>query len=124
MADGRKPNALKALEEARKTAMARAEEQSHEEEKRDYSDLSFEDCFIRLLVEMYSSQLKLGFGVMPDGMAVFARLSYPSASSDPRAGRVSFLVSNEHTSLLLKCMDALDATERSNFWKPDRYAAS
>jgi hypothetical protein len=122
MANGRQPNALKALEEARKTAMARAEEQSHEEARQDHSDLSFEDCFVRLLVEMYASQLKLGFGVMPDGMACFARLSYPAASTDPRAGRVSFVVSNDHGSLLLKCMDALDASEKSQYWKADRYA--
>lgn len=124
MANERQPNALKALEEARKTAMARAEEQSHEDEKQDHSDLSFEDCFVRLLVEMYASQLKVGFGVMPDGMACFCRLSYPSASKDARAGRVSFLVSNEHTALLLKCMDALDASEKSQYWKPDRYATT
>lgn len=124
MANGRKPDALKALEEARKEAMARAEEQTEETAKQDYSDLSFEDCFIRLFIEMYASQLKVGFGVMPDGMACFARLSYPAASKDPRAGRVSFIVSNEHSALLLKCMDALDASEKSQYWKPDRYAAS
>lgn len=122
MPGNRKPDSLKALEEARRQAMARAEEQTEEQPATDFSDLSFEECFVRLLIEMYASQLKLGFGVMPDGMACFARLSYPTTSQDPRRGMVSFVVSDNHTSLLLKCLASLDASEKSKFWKTDSFA--
>jgi hypothetical protein len=71
---------------------------------------------------MYMSGLKVGMGVMPDGMAVYVRLSMPKDAEDPRAGYVAFVVSNEPRSVLNKALDALEATVQSNYWKPDRFA--
>src|SRR5689334_10662340 len=95
MARQQPPDALKALQDARKTAMVRAEERDEGEQPADVGNLSVEECLVRLLIEMYASELTLGMGVMPDGMAVYARLRYPTSCKDPRAGLVSFVVHND-----------------------------
>jgi hypothetical protein len=118
----RRPDALKALEDARKAAMARAEESANAEAEAEALDLDEAECFVRLVIGMYASQLKVGMGVMPDGMAIYIRLSIPKTSSDSRAGMVSFVVSNDTTAVLLKAVSALEASAQSNFWKPDRFA--
>lgn len=117
-----KPDALKALQQARKDAASRAEKAAAEAPKVDDIDLDEAECFVRLVISMYASQLRLGMGVMPDGMAVFVRLSIPSASTDPRAGMVSFVVSDDTTSVLRKAVSALEAPAKPPWWKPDQFA--
>jgi hypothetical protein len=116
-----KPDALKALQEARKAAMARAEERDQEEQVVSL-DLSIEEAVIQLCINMFASELKLGMGVMPDGMALYIRLSVPPTSKDPHAGYVAFAVSNEAESLLNKAIQAMEASVQSNWWKPDKFA--
>lgn len=122
MATRKQPDALKALEEARRTAAARAEERENLEPEPDVLEESVEDCMLRLVINMYASELKLGMGVMPDGMAVWCRLGFPKTSRDPRAGLVSFCVSDTLQAVLLKAMAALESSEKSQYWKPDQYA--
>jgi hypothetical protein len=116
------PDALRALEAAKKTAKARAQAEAAAAPKQDPSDRDETECFIHLVISMYSAGLKMGVGVMPDGMAIYIRLSFPSTSTDERAGMVSFLVSQDTKSVLNKAVDALEASERSQYWKVDRYA--
>lgn len=116
-----KPDALKALQEAKRAAMARAEAKEAETQVQDL-DLTPEECLVQLTIHMFASGLKLGMGVMPDGMAVFIRLSFPPESTDPRAGMVSFVVSNDIEAVLLKAVSSLEASAQSNFWKKDRFA--
>lgn len=116
------PNALKALQEAQKESMARAEERAQDEPQQLLEDLSVEECLVRLLIEMYASELSLAMGVMPDGMAVYIRLRYPKTSKDPHAGRVSFVVHNDLAPLLVKAVAALSAAPTGKFWKEDQYA--
>jgi len=114
------PDALK-LEMARKAAVARGKEQRKADLNVD-STLTVEECFVRLVIEMYASGTKLGFGVMPDGMAIWCRLSVPTGAHSPYAGRVSFVVSNEHATLLSKAVAALEAAPDGVFWKADAFA--
>ena len=111
----------KQLQAARTAAMARAEEQSNTESL-PQSDLDEAECFVRLVIYMYAVQLKLGMGVMPDGMAVFIRLSVPTTSKDPHAGMVSFVVSDDTLGVLRKAVSAMEASAKSPFWKPDQFA--
>lgn len=104
--------------------MARAKEQQKPEEPTDAFELDEAECFVRLVISMYASQLGLGMGVMPDGMAVWIRLRVPSSSNDPRAGKVAFVVSNDTLSVLQKAVQAMEASPTSNWWKPDRFAAN
>lgn len=116
------PDALKALEVARKQAQVRAKELEEDFPPERSIDLSAEECYVQLVIAMFACGLKLGLGVMPDGMAIWLRLSMPSASVDPRAGMVSFLVHPDPTELLRKGILALEASERSAYWKPDQFA--
>jgi hypothetical protein len=110
------------LEEARKAAIARAEQEAAEAPAAELEDLDEAECFVRLVIAMYASKLKVGMGVMPDGMAIYLRLSIPKGSTDPRAGMVSFVVSSDTQAVLLKAVGALDASAQSSYWKPDRFA--
>jgi hypothetical protein len=119
-----KPDALKALQEARRTAMARAEEQEAAKPPPIDETLTEAECFVRLVIAMYAYQLRVGMGVMPDGMAIFIRLSVPAESKDPHAGMVSFVVSDDTAAVLLKAVQALEAQPKPPFWKPDQFAQS
>lgn len=118
------PNALKALQEAQKAAQVRAKELAQSDPLSDVSDLSESECWVRLVIAMYASQLTLGVGVMPDGMAIWLRLRVPTASTDPRAGMVAFVAHNDPSVVLQKAVLALEASPKSNWWKPDRFAQS
>lgn len=115
-------NDLKALQEAQKAAQQRAKDQAALEPAADVSDLSESECWVRLIIAMYASQLNMGVGVMPDGMAVWIRLRVPASSTDPRAGRVAFVAHNDPAVVLQKAVLALEASPQSNWWKPDRFA--
>lgn len=118
----KQPDALKALQEARRTAMARAEAEAQEAPELPEVDLDEAECFVRLVIHMYASQLKLGMGVLPDGMAVFIRLTFPTKSQDPHAGLVAFVVSDDTSSVLRKAVQALEAPPKPPWWKPDQFA--
>jgi len=122
MADRKQPDALKALEAARRTAMARAEERAQAEPEPTPSEESVEECMLRLALYCYAAELKVGMGVMPDGMAIWLRLGFPKASTDERAGLVSFCVSDTLQAVLWKAMAALDSGPKSQYWKPDQFA--
>jgi hypothetical protein len=117
-------DALKALEEARKLAIARAQELVEDFPEQHSIDYDEAECFTQLVIAMFTLGLKVGMGVMPDGMAVYVRLSVPSTADDPRAGMVSFVVHNSPLEVLRKAILALEASERSAYWKPDRFAQS
>lgn len=119
----KKPDALKALEVARQQAIDRAKELEESFPPEQSLDYTAEECLIQLIIAMYATGLKLGMGVMPDGMAIFIRISVPSNSVDPRAGMVSFVVHNDPTEVFRKAILALEASPQSNYWKPDQYAA-
>ena len=121
---GIKWDAIQSLAEAKKAAKARAKAEADAAPKSDPSDREETECFVHLVIAMYSTGLKMGLGVMPDGMAIYVRLSMPASSTDPRAGMVSFVVSQDTRSVLNKAVDALEASERSQYWKPDRFAQS
>jgi len=118
----RQPEALRALQDAKKEAKARAEKEALEAPPLPEVDLDTEECFIRLVVGMFASQLRLGMGVMPDGMAIWIRLSVPSKSTDPRAGMVSFVVSDDTAAVLRKAVQAMEAPAKPPWWKPDQFA--
>jgi len=117
------PDALKALQDAKRTAQARAKREADAAPKSDPSDRDETECFVHLVIAMYSLPLKVGMGVMPDGMAIYIRLSIPATSTDERAGMVSFVVSQDTRSVLNKAVDALEAGGKSQYWKVDRFAA-
>jgi hypothetical protein len=115
-------DALKALQEARKQAMARAAQEAADTPPPPNDDLDEAECFVRLVVAMYASKLKVGMGVLPDGMAVYLRLTMPSESTDERAGMVSFVVSDDTLSVLRKAVQALESAPKPPYWKPDQFA--
>jgi hypothetical protein len=117
------PDALKALEAARKIAKDRAQELVEDFPEAQSIDYDEGECWTQIIIAMFALGLKMGVGVMPDGMAVYIRLSVPSGSSDPRAGMVSFVVHNSPLEVLRKAVLALEATEKSAYWKPDRFAS-
>lgn len=111
-----------ALQKAREIAKARAEFESQEQAEPAESDLTEAECFVRLVIEMYASKLRVGMGILPDGMAIFIRLTYPTTCSDPHAGMVSFVVSNDTLGVLRKAVQALESAPKPPYWKPDQYA--
>lgn len=117
------PDALSALQAAKKLAVERAKELEASFPEPVQLDLTAEECYVRLVIDMYASGIKLGMGVMPDGMAIWCRISMPSTAKDPRAGMVAFVVHNDPTEVLRKAILAMDASERSNYWKVDRFAS-
>ncbi len=117
-----KSDALKALEDARRQAIERAKELEESFPEPTTIDYSTDECVTQLVIAMYALGLKVGMGVMPDGMAIYVRLSVPGKSVDPRAGMVSFVVHNDPTEVLRKAIQALEASAQSNYWKPDQYA--
>jgi hypothetical protein len=118
----KEPDALKALQQARRDAMARAELAATESNALPEVDLDETECFVRLVIAMYASGVRLGMGVMPDGMAIFIRLSVPTESVDPHSGMVSFVVSDDTAAVLRKAVQALEAPAKPPWWKPDQYA--
>ena len=110
------------LQEARRQAMARAELEAAEAPELPVVDMDETECFVSLVIAMYASKLRLGMGVMPDGMAIFIRLSMPAESTDPHAGLVSFVVSDDTAGVLRKAVQALEAPPKPPWWKPDQFA--
>ena len=110
------------LRAAQKTAVARAKEEAAPEEPSDAFSLSIEECYVRIVIAMYTSGIGLGLGVMPDGMALWIRLRVPTKSKDPRAGHVAFVAHNDPAVVWQKAVQALESSVGSNWWKPDRFA--
>jgi hypothetical protein len=113
----------RALQSARKEAMARAQNEAVAQPSAGDIDLDEAECFVRLLIEMYGNSLGLSMGRMPDASAVWLRLRYPSAATCPHAGLVAFVVSDDSIGLLRKAVLALEASPESKWWKPDQFAA-
>lgn len=111
------------LDAARKAAVARAKEAAAANPPSDVSDYTLEDCFVRVLVEMFSLGVGLGVGVMPDGMAVWIRIRMPAEAKDPRAGHVAFVAHNDPTVVWQKAVLALESASPGQWWKPDRFAS-
>lgn len=118
------PDALKALQAAQKEAVARYKKNAPPPEPTDAFDLDEAECLVRLVIHMYSSSIRLALGVMPDGMAVWGRVSVPKTSADPRAGHVAFVVGSDMPSVLQKAVAAMEAPTESKWWKPDRFATT
>lgn len=118
-----KPGSYGELERARAAAQQRAKEEAAANPPSDVSDLSLEECFVRVLVEMFASRVGLGVGVMPDGMAIWIRLRMPTEAKDPRAGHVAFVAHNDPTVVWQKAVLALESSRPGQWWKPDRFAA-
>jgi len=117
-----KPDALSALEVARKASAARAKEAASAAPPDREIDGTLEECAVQLIVYMYTYGLKVGMGVMPDGMAIYIRLSMPGGIEDERAGMVAFVVHNDPTEVFRKAIQALLASAKSNYWKTDRFS--
>ena len=112
-----------ALSKARDAAMARAaQEAANQPPQPPDPEWDIEECFVRLAIDMFSLPCKVGLGVMPDGMALFGRVSVPTSSTDHRAGAMAFVVSDEPQTLLRKLVSCLDDPAYGAFWKPDRFA--
>jgi hypothetical protein len=111
-----------ALEAARAVAKARAEKEALEAPPPVQHDEDEAACFVRLVIEMFTSGLKVGMGTMPDGMAVWIRLSMPRSAESPYAGMVSFVVSDDTLTVLRKAVASLEAAPKLPYWKPDQYA--
>lgn len=111
------------LEKAREAAMARAKAAAEAAPPPpQLEDLDEAECFVRLVISMYASGLKVGMGAMPDGMAIWIRLSVPSGAESPYAGMVSFIVSDDTLGVLRKAVAALEAKPQPPFWKTDQFA--
>jgi len=117
------PDALKALQDAKKLAQERGKELAESFEEEREIDLTAEECYIQVVINMFAVGLKLGMGVMPDGMAIWIRLSVPSTAKDPRAGMVAFVVHSDPTDVWRKAVLALESSSKSNYWKVDRFAS-
>jgi hypothetical protein len=113
-----------ALEAAQKAAQARAALEAAQAPDVPPIDLDEAECFIQLVIESYASGMRLGMGTMPDGMAIWIRLSVPSKAASPYAGMVAFLVSDDTLAVLRKAVAALEAAPKAPFWKPDQYATA
>jgi hypothetical protein len=121
--NGRKPDALRALQEAQKSAQTAAKlRQENEPAQAEVTD-DEAACFVHLAVAAYRHQVVVGMGAMPDGSGLWLRLRVPSASDHPCAGMVAFCVSDDSLGLLQKAVSALDSTPKSKWWKPDRFVA-
>lgn len=111
-----------ALEAAQKAAQARAQAEAAKAPPPTEVDLDEAECLVQLIIESFASGMRLGMGTMPDGMAIWIRLSIPSTASSPYAGMVSFLISDEPLTVLRKAVASLEAPAKPPYWKPDRYA--
>lgn len=111
------------LKDARKAAVERAKEAVVEEAPTDAFGLTVEECYIRILVAMFTSGVGVGLGVMPDGMAIWIRLRVPEKATDPRAGHVAFVAHSDPQVVWQKAVQALESPVESNWWKPDRFAS-
>jgi len=110
------------LEKAKKAAKLRAEKAAKEAPPPREVDDDEAACFVRLVIEMFTSGLRLGMGTMPDGMAVWIRLSIPREAESPYAGLVSFVVSDDTLTVLRKAVASLEAAPQPPYWKPDQFA--
>jgi hypothetical protein len=110
------------LEKAKKIARKRAEEAAKAAPPPVQSDEDEAACFVRLVIEMFTSGLRLGMGTMPDGMAIWIRLSVPREAVSPYAGLVSFVVSDDTLTVLRKAVASLEAAPKPPYWKPDQFA--
>jgi hypothetical protein len=111
-----------ALEAAQKAAAARAKEEAAKTPPPVEVDLDEAECFVQLVIESYSSGMRMGMGTMPDGMAIWMRLSVPSTATSPYAGMVAFLVSDDTLTVLRKAVASLEAPAKPPYWKPDQFA--
>jgi len=110
------------LEAARKAAQKRAQEEAAKAPAVAEVDLDAEECLVQLCVESFASGLKMGMGTMPDGMAIWMRLSVPRKAESPYAGMVSFLISDDPLTVLRKAVASLEAPAKPPYWKPDQFA--
>lgn len=110
------------LEKAKEIARKRADEAAKAAPPPTPSDEDEAACFVRLVIEMFTSGMRLGMGTMPDGMAVWIRLSVPREAESPYAGMVSFVVSDDTLTVLRKAVASLEAAPRAPYWKPDQFA--
>lgn len=110
------------LEAAKAAASARAKEEAAKAPQLSEVDLDAEECLVQLAVESFASGLRMGMGTMPDGMAIWMRLSMPSKASSAYAGLVAFLISDDPLTVLRKAVAALEAPPKPPFWKPDQFA--
>lgn len=117
------PDALKALQEARKQAQARAKEEAAKAADMPDVDYDEAECLVQLIIASYSIGLRFTFGVLTDGMAVYCRLNIPANAADARAGMVAFVASSDTLAVLRKAVLALQAGPKSNFWKQDQWAS-
>jgi hypothetical protein len=111
-----------ALEAAQKAAQTRAQKAELEAPKPVEVDLDEAECFVQLVIESYASGMRMGMGTMPDGMAIWVRLSVPSTATSPYAGMVSFLISDDTLTVLRKAVASLEAPPKFPYWKPDAFA--
>ena len=110
------------LKKAKAAAQARAKAAQAAKAAMPDIDYTLEECFVQLTIAMYALGLRVSFGVLPDGMAVFARLNIPLESEDTRAGMVSFVASSDALGAARKAVYALQSSAESNFWKKDDFA--
>lgn len=111
-----------ALEAAQKAAQTRAKEEAAKAPPPTEVDLDEAECFVQLVIESYASGMRMGMGTMPDGMAIWIRLSVPSTATSPYAGMVSFLVSDDTLTVLRKAVVSLESPAKPPYWKVDQYA--
>jgi hypothetical protein len=119
---GKTSDALRALQDAKKAAQANAASRQEAEPATPEVDDDEATCFVKLSIACYLHGYVLGMGAMPDGSALWLRLRCPATSDDPRAGMVAFCVSDDSLGILQKAVAALDASPKSKWWKPDRFA--
>jgi len=118
------PDALRALENAQKTARKRAQDQIAADPPPAEVELDEAGCFVQLAVACYGWGCVLGMGVMQDGSALWLRIRMPPTSTHACAGMVAFVVSDDTLAILQKAVQALDASPHSKWWKPDKYLPS
>jgi hypothetical protein len=111
-----------ALEAAQQAAQTRAQKEALEAPKPVEVDLDEAECLVQLIVESYASGMRMGMGTMPDGMAIWMRLSVPGKAASPYAGMVSFLVSDDPLTVLRKAVLSLEAPAKPPYWKVDQFA--
>jgi len=110
------------LANAKKAAQARAKAAASAKAEMPDLDYTLEECFVQLSIGMYALGLRVSFGVLPDGMAVYARLNVPLEAEDSHAGMVSFVAASDTLGAARKAVYALQSSAESNFWKKDDFA--
>jgi hypothetical protein len=117
------PDALRALQDAKRASMALAKKKAEEEPPPPQVDDDEAACFVHIAIAAYRDGVVMGLGAMPDGSALWLRLRFPTTSSDPRAGLVAFCVGDDTLAILQKAVAALETPTAGRWWKPDKFAA-